>query len=62
MGNWVWNNTGKFTLIVLGFFVALFILASSQIERQRKAFMAECQEHQKHYECVAMWRAGLPRR
>jgi len=27
-------------------------------ENRRIAFMAECEKDRKHYECVAMWRAG----
>jgi hypothetical protein len=51
----------NFGWVILGacVLVAFFTLWAVQDDQQKeRAFMAECQQHRAHYECVAMWRAG----
>lgn len=53
---------------VIGIGVTLFValilwlgyLSSEAHEAKRVAFMTECQQDHKEYECTAMWRAGEP--
>lgn len=50
-----------FIIIVVGV-LGLGIYATRQDNIARTdAFMSECQKDRKHYECVAMWRAGESR-
>jgi len=43
--------------IVLAFAAGTYWALQAEA-KQRAAFMAECQQERKHYECVAMWRQG----
>ena len=38
--------------------VAMIIGITKQSGEQREAFMAECVQYHKQFECTAMWRAG----
>lgn len=46
--------------IGLAALVALVVLSAYTEGRQRREFIAACEEDRKPYECVAMWRAGSP--
>ncbi len=52
--NSVYTVLAVLTLLVL---VLVFIGASGSLKEEAQ-FMSECQRDHKHYECVAMWRAG----
>lgn len=39
-------------------FLAAYIRDDKAKKDHEAAFMAECQQDKKHYECEAMWRAG----
>jgi hypothetical protein len=58
MGDWICDNLGW----ILGAFILFCLVglfgAGMQITKARSAFMAECVQYQKQYECTAMWRAG----
>lgn len=45
-------------LALLIFMVYVMKESHKETEKQKAAFMAECLEYQKQYECVAMWRSG----
>ena len=42
-------------IVIPGSFIAWAVISSNRAEDR---FMAECEQDHKHYECMAMWRAG----
>lgn len=48
-----WITLGLIVMV----FALFFVWSWATIEAQRR-FMTECKQYRKHYECVAMWRAG----
>lgn len=44
-------------LVVVGIFALVYVIADADIKAKNE-FIAECMQHQEHYQCVALWRAG----
>jgi hypothetical protein len=49
---------GWVVLLVILFIIWLVWLMISSEYEAKQAFMAECMEEKKKYECTAMWRSG----
>lgn len=58
MKGWTLIET-MIVLAILGILIALFIGGVAQ-EQKRVAFMAECTEHMKNFECEHMWKEMHP--
>lgn len=50
-----WFLCGFFLLALAGVVVCIFVAATDHSEAD---FIAECSQHEPHYQCVAKWRAG----
>lgn len=50
---WLWFLSTVAILVLWG----VLVICDHQVKEQ-EAWMAECQQERKHYECVALWRQG----
>lgn len=49
---------GVFVFGICVVFIALVVVAVSEESKHQDAFMKQCMEDHKQYECDALWRAG----
>lgn len=54
----VYDNFGALLLFVVVLMLGLIFGLGLSLKDRRDAFMEQCQEDHKEYECTAMWRAG----
>ncbi len=58
MGDFVYDNLGWILVGIIVGLLTITVLAFRQEAKAREAFMAQCLEDRKQYECFAMWRSG----
>lgn len=58
IGDWIVDNLGWVLVGTLVLMAAFFVAAVDADSKARNAFMRECLQDHKQYECTAMWRAG----
>lgn len=61
IGDWIMDNMGTIIIVALVVVGIGFYYAVKDTGRQHSAFMTECRQYQKNYECTALWRAGEQR-
>jgi hypothetical protein len=60
LGDWIFDNLGKLLIGLIVLMVFLVFVAGYGEIKQQEAFMADCLQDLKQYECTAMWKSSQP--